>query len=41
MEIEAALSSLLDDPDFVEVDRSRSRFNIFDALGAQRGKLRH
>jgi hypothetical protein len=41
MDIEAALSKLIDDRDFIEIDESRNRFNIFDALGAQRGELRH
>ena len=39
--IDEKLSSLLDDPNFWEVQRRRSRFNLFEAMGAVRGELRH
>ena len=35
------LSGLLDDEDFQEIQRSRSSFNVFEAVGAVRGELRH
>jgi PD-(D/E)XK nuclease superfamily len=41
MEIEDKLSEFLDDPDFLEIDRRMARFNLFEAMGAVRGELRH
>src|SRR5262245_61215508 len=40
-DIEQRLSALVDDPDFQEVDRRCRRFNLFEAVGAVRGELRH
>jgi len=41
VDVESSLSSLLEDPDFLRIDASRRRFNLFDAIGAQRAELRH
>ncbi len=35
------LSALLDDPDFWTVQRSRSKFNLFEAVGGETGELKH
>lgn len=35
------LSVLLDDPDFAAIQRRTGRFNIFEAVGAVHGELRH
>jgi PD-(D/E)XK nuclease superfamily len=40
-DIEAKISDLLDDTDFQFVDRRMARFNLFEAVGAVRGELRH
>jgi hypothetical protein len=40
-EIESRLAELMEDSDFLRIDESRQRFNIFDALGGQRAELRH
>jgi hypothetical protein len=39
--MEGHLSGLFDDTDFLEVHRRMSPFNIFEAVGAIRGELRH
>lgn len=39
--IDDKLSQLLDDPDFWVIQRRRSQFNIFEALGAVNGELKH
>lgn len=39
--IDDLLSALLDDPDFHEVQGRMSRFNMFEALGAVHGELKH
>jgi hypothetical protein len=39
--MEDELSALLDDPDFRSVQRRVSSFNLFEAVGAVRGELRH
>ncbi len=41
MSIEEAISNLLDDPEFIQIDQTRQRFNIFDSIGGQRAELRH
>ncbi|MCW5689013.1 MAG: PD-(D/E)XK nuclease family protein [Pseudolabrys sp.] len=41
MNLEDALSRLLDDSDFIAIEESRRRFNIFDAIGGQRAEIRH
>ena len=41
IDIEDALAALVDDPDFQVVVRSRSSFNLFEAVGAVRAELRH
>jgi hypothetical protein len=39
--IEDKISNLLDDVDFQAVDRKMARFNLFEAVGAVRGELKH
>ncbi|HEX4077790.1 MAG TPA: hypothetical protein VHX61_02805 [Rhizomicrobium sp.] len=39
--IEGNLSALIDDPDFSTIDERMARFNVFEAMGAVRGELRH
>lgn len=39
--IDDQLSALLDDHDFLEVQSRMSRFNLFEALGAVHGELKH
>lgn len=39
--IDDRLSALLDDPDFHEIQGRMSRFNLFEALGAVHGELKH
>ena len=41
MDIEAALSDLIDDIGFAEINKARARFNLFEAIGGVRGELRH
>lgn len=41
MDIETKISDLLDDLDFQAIDRRMARFNLFEAVGAVRGELRH
>ena len=41
MDIESALSDLIDDQDFIALNNRRARFNLFEAVGAIRGELRH
>ena len=41
MEIEEQLAALVDDPGFQEIDRHLRKFNLFEAIGAVRGELRH
>lgn len=38
---EDSLSALLDDRDFQAIHSRMSRFNLFEAVGAIRGELRH
>lgn len=40
-EIEDCLANLMDDRDFHRIDQQLSRFNLFEAVGAVRGELRH
>ena len=40
-DIEAKISDLLDDEDFQTIDRRMARFNLFEAVGAVRGEIRH
>lgn len=39
--IDDKLSALFDDPAFSEIQRRTARFNIFEAIGAVHGELRH
>jgi hypothetical protein len=41
LDIEAKISDLLDDADFQAIDQRMARFNLFEAVGAVRGELRH
>jgi hypothetical protein len=41
LDIESALSNLIDDRDFIEIDKKRARFNLFEAMGGVRAELRH
>jgi PD-(D/E)XK nuclease superfamily len=41
LNIESALSDLIDDNDFIAPNKRRAHFNLFEALGAIRGELRH
>ncbi len=41
VEIEDQLASLVDDPEFQQIVHRRSTFNLFEAVGAVRGELRH
>ena len=41
MDFEEQLATLVDDHDFERIVRQRSSFNIFEAVGAIRGELRH
>src|SRR6201982_4168862 len=41
LDIESALSNLIDDRDFIEINKSRARFNLFEAMGGVRAELRH
>jgi hypothetical protein len=41
LDIESALSNLIDDRDFIEINKSRARFNLFEAIGGVRAELRH
>lgn len=41
MEIEEQLAALVDDPGFQEIDHHLRKFNLFEAIGAVRGELRH
>jgi hypothetical protein len=38
---ESALSDLIDDHAFIEINKSRARFNLFEAMGGVRAELRH
>lgn len=40
-DVEEGLGDLVDDPAFQRIVRHRSRFNLFEAVGAIRGELRH
>lgn len=40
-EIEDCLAELVDDRDFRRIDKHLRRFNLFEAIGAVRGELRH
>ena len=40
-ELEQRLGALFDDPDFNSIYRRMSPFNVFEAVGAVRGELRH
>jgi hypothetical protein len=40
-DIEAKISEILDDSDFQTIDRRMARFNLFEAVGAVRGEIRH
>ncbi|MEZ0249370.1 MAG: PD-(D/E)XK nuclease family protein [Methylobacteriaceae bacterium] len=40
-DIEQKLADLVDDLDFQAIDRRMGRFNLFEAMGAVRGELRH
>jgi PD-(D/E)XK nuclease superfamily len=40
-DVEAQLADLIDDFDFQALDESFGRFNLFEAIGAVRGELRH
>ena len=40
-DIEQKLADLVDDVDFQAIDRRMGRFNLFEAMGAVRGELRH
>lgn len=39
--IDDQLSALFDDPEFAEIQQRTARFNIFEAIGAVHGELRH
>jgi hypothetical protein len=39
--LEDRLAILVDDPDFRKIDKQFRRFNIFEAIGAIRGELKH
>ena len=39
--IDEKIGQLLDDEDFWEIQKRRSRFNLFEAIGAVHGELRH
>jgi hypothetical protein len=39
--IDDKISNLLDDLDFQAIDRTMARFNLFEAVGAVRGELKH
>src|SRR5690242_18489421 len=39
--IDAKLSDLLDDADFWEIQQRVTRFNLFEAMGAVSGELKH
>ena len=41
MDLESKLSDLIDDRDFQRIDRRFGAFNLFEAIGAVRGELRH
>lgn len=41
MNIEDALSELLEDRDFIEINSRRGQFNLFEAVGGVRAELRH
>jgi hypothetical protein len=41
LDLESALSELIDDHDFIALNSRRAHFNLFEALGAIRGELRH
>lgn len=41
MDIEEQLAALVDDPAFQEIDRRLRRFNLFEAIGAVSGELKH
>lgn len=41
MEIEAQLARLIDDREFHDLDSAMGTFNLFEAVGAVRGELRH
>ena len=40
-DLEDKISDLLDDAGFQEIDQCMARFNLFEAVGAVRGELRH
>lgn len=40
-DIEAKISDLVDDAQFAAIDQRMARFNLFEAVGAVRGELRH
>ena len=39
--IDEKIGQLLDDEDFWEIQKRRSRFNLFEVIGAVHGELRH
>lgn len=39
--IDDQLSALFDDPEFSQIQQRTARFNIFEAIGAVHGELRH
>jgi hypothetical protein len=41
MAMDDMLGALLDDPDFWTIQRSRSNFNLFEAVGGETGELKH
>jgi hypothetical protein len=41
LDIEDHLAALVDDRDFLQIDKHGRRFNLFEALGAVRNELRH
>jgi hypothetical protein len=41
LDIEAALSDLIDDQDFIALNNRRAHFNLFEAVGAVRGELKN
>lgn len=41
LDVEVKISDLLDDTDFQVIDQRMARFNLFEAVGAVRGELKH
>ena len=41
MDLEERLAALVDDPEFQEIDHRLRRFNLFEAIGAVSGELKH